>query len=442
VRALTGDVEPAPPALAGAIAAIERDIERAGIQLAAGRTDDARGEAARAVAAARALGYRPVLAEALLVDGRAWVTPADRAAASLRLAEATALGLSAGSESVAIEAWARRAWVEGTGPHPEAALDGFAVIDALATRTPSAFARALLHNNAGSVELGRGHRDVARDQFEHALDEARPVTGAGAVELIAIRTNTALAIDDLARRDALLDGAHAEFARLLGDHHPDALSAEFIRANTTVVSFARAAELITAVCRARELHSWLAAVTATCWLEAADLQAELGDRTAALAALDRGQRFGSDANPETREAAGYQALWRGDPAAATAAFTGPLAELAPRADEPWYRGYARARLALGLGRALAAQHRPDAAADALDGAIAVLEPLARDQRRVAIDRRLGRARAELARIRAALGGPPAATRALAADALAWLRSAGAPTAELAELAQLTAGSPR
>jgi cellulase/cellobiase CelA1 len=72
----------------------------------------------------------------------------------------------------------------------------------------------------------------------------------------------------------------------------------------------------------------------------------------------------------------------------------------------------------------------------------VLEPLARDQRRVAIDRRLGRARAELARIRAALGGPPAATRALAADALAWLRSAGAPTAELAELAQLTAGSPR
>jgi tetratricopeptide (TPR) repeat protein len=441
VRALTDDVEPPPPALAGPIAAIERDVERAGIQLAAGRTDDARGEAGRAVAAARALGYRPVLAEALLIDGRAWVTFADPAAASLRLGEATALGLSAGSEAVAIEAWARRAWVEGTGPHPEAALDGFAVIDALAGRTPSAFTRALLHNNVGSVELGRGHRDAARGLFERALDDARTVTGASAVELIAIRINTALALGDPERRDALLAGAHAELARLLGEHHPDALSAQFIRASTTVVSFARAAELVTAVCRARELHSWLAAVTATCWLEAADLDAELGDRTAALAALARARRFGGTANPDTRECAGYEALWRGDPAAAAAAFAGQLAELAPRADEPWYRSYARARLSLGLGRALAAQHRPDAAADPLERALAVLEPLARDQRQVAIDRRLGRARAELARVRAALGGPPDAIRALATDALAWLRPAGAPAAELAELAQLTVTAP-
>ena len=445
VRALASDVEPALPAQARPIAAIGDDLERARVQLAAGRADEAARGAASAVAAARALGYRPVLAEALLVEGRARTSPDDRPAAIARLSEATTLALSAGGDAIAIEAWARRAWVEGTGPHPEAALEGFAVIDALAVRTASAFARALLHNNVGSVELGHGQRDRARALLERALEEARPVTGAGAIELIAIRTNTALATDAPARRDALFHEARAEFARLLGENHPDTLAAQFIWASTAVASFARATELVTAVCRGRELHSWLAPVTATCWLEVADLHSELGDRAGALAALERAGRFGGDTNPETPEVAGYRLLWRGDVDPAVAAFTAALDELPPRADEPWYRAYTRARLSLGLGRALRAQHRPEPAAAALDRAIAVLEPIARDRRATTIDRRLGRARAELARARGELGAPPDQIRAPAAAALDWLRSAGAPPDELAALDRLTegtAGSPR
>jgi hypothetical protein len=76
----------------------------------------------------------------------------------------------------------------------------------------------------------------------------------------------------------------------------------------------------------------------------------------------------------------------------------------------------------------------------------VLEPLSRRRPAVVVDRRLGRARAELARARAAIGAPPGPTRALAAAALDWLRSAGAPVSELAALQPLTAsgtpGSPR
>jgi tetratricopeptide (TPR) repeat protein len=444
VTALASDVEPAPPARAGPIAAVAGELSRARVQLAAGRADDARGGAEHAVAAARAIDYRPLLAEALVVEGHARLVAGDRSTAAARLTEAMALGLQAGSQALAVEAWARRAFASGTGGRPEAALDGFEVIDGLAARVPSPFARALLHNNVGNVELGRGHRTEARALFERALTEARRVSGPGAIELVAIRSNTALAIDDPERRDRLFAEAHDELARLLGEDHPDALVVQFIRANTSVASFARAAELLDTVCRRRELHAWLAASTAACWAEVADLRAELGDRPAALAALDRAAGLGAEHNGDTREVAGYRLLWRGKPGEAAAAFAREIAEVPVLPDEPWYRSYARARLSLGLGRALAAQH-PPAADDELARALAVLEPIARERHAVAIDRRLARTRAELARVRAERGAPRDQVRALAEPALAWLRTAGAPASELAALQRLTgsgtAGSP-
>jgi tetratricopeptide (TPR) repeat protein len=268
--------------------------------------------------------------------------------------------------------------------------------------------------------------------FERARDEAKTVTGAGAVELVVIRANTAVATDDPQRRDELLAAAHAELASLLGDNHPDTLLVQWIRA-TCIASFPRAAELLGAVCRAREAHAWLARTTAACWVELADLRSELGDRPAALAALDRAMELGADTYNETPEAEGYRQLWRGDASAAAAAFEAALAEHAERPNEPWYRAYTRARLALGLGRALATKHPSIAAAVAFERAITILEPIAREERAAAIDRRLGRARAELARVRSVLGMAPHATSVLATAALAWLRPAGAPAAEITAL---------
>jgi tetratricopeptide (TPR) repeat protein len=446
LRGLASNVEPAPAALAGSIAVIEDDLARARVQLAAGNAGTARTGGAGAVAAARAIGYRPLLAEALLVEGHARMVAEDYAAAAARLAEATTIGFAAGSDAVAIEAWARRAWVEGTGEHPELALAGFAVIDALATRTASAFARALLHNNVGGVELGRGDRPAARAMFERALDDAKPVTGAGAVELVAIRSNTALTTDDPERRDALYAEAHGELVRLLGAGHPDTLLAQAQRA-VDVAGFARAAELLAPACELRELHAWLAGTTAECWVELADLRSELGDRTAALAALDRAVGLGAATNPQTPEASGYRLLWRGEPDRAAAAFEAAVASTPGHPDDPWYQTFVRARLLLGLGRAREANHQPGAAEAALVQAITALEPIARHQPAAAVDRRLGRARAELARIRAATGAAPGETRELATAALAWMRAAGAPADQLAELQRLTGpadspGSPR
>ena len=93
-------------------------------------------------------------------------------------------------------------------------------------------------------------------------------------------------------------------------------------------------------------------------------------------------------------------------------------------------------MSLGLGRALAALNQTDIAAATLERSITMLEPIARDKHVVAIDRRLGRARAELAYVRAALSAPPEATRALATAALAWLRSASAPAGEITALERL------
>jgi tetratricopeptide (TPR) repeat protein len=361
----------------------------------------------------------------------------DRHTAAARLSEATSLGLSSASEPIGIEAWARRAWLDGTTGHPDTALDGFAVIDALAAQPSPAlgFARALLHNNVGSVDLAAGNRRAALAVLTRALDEARSVTGPGAVELVAIRTNIAIATDDAHQRDSLLDEAQAAYTRLLGARHPDTLRVQLIRAGT-IVSFAGAAARFEPACREQELYPWLAPLTTLCWTELADLRAELGDRPAAIAAVERAQALGPAISYFSPEAGGYRLLWRDDPTAALAAFDAALAQSPEQPGEPWYVTYTRARLILGRGRALAAlaptAHRADAAI-ALARSVAMLESIAHDQRDISVQRRLARARAELADLRAHVGAPPDAVRPLAAAALTWMRTAGAPAAELARL---------
>src|SRR5262249_30180205 len=148
------------------------------------------------VAAARALAYRPLLAEALLVDGHATMMQKRHDAVPL-LAEASTVALASGADALAIEAWARRASAVGTDIDPRMALDGRDLVEALATRVPSArFARALLYNNIGQVELASEQPARAQSAFERALTEARGVTGPGAIELMNVRTNLALVLDN------------------------------------------------------------------------------------------------------------------------------------------------------------------------------------------------------------------------------------------------------
>jgi len=425
--ALTSDIAPPPPALATPVAEVRRQITQVRILIGAGRYGQAEAEAGRAVAEARRLGYAPMLAEALLVHGHAQMSLPARAAALPVLSEATTVAMASRDDALAVEAWARRAWVLGTETAPDAALAGFDLIEPLANRTASAtFARALLYNNLGTVELARDHRDQARDYFDRALAASRTTSGRGALELIVIRINLALVTDDRARADKLLADAAAELADRLEPGHPDALEARRLRGFTTIDNLHDAEQLLVPVCEAFALHPGFAEVIADCWAEVGLLRWDLGDRGGATDAMQRAV----GASPEAPLTVAYLALLRGQPGAAAR----QLAEAYARApSELLWQRLVRGQLSLGLGRARRETGDLRGARAALEAAIADLEPVIRLHPSADLERRLGRARVELAFTLADMGASEQVRRPVATPAAAWLRAVGGMPGELAQL---------
>lgn len=384
VASLVDDVEPPPPALAPHIAALRRDLEGARVQIAAGHFTDARATADNVTAAARALRYQPLMAEAALVAGHATLAMEDRTGAVTRLDAAMADALASGRIDVGIEAWARRAFVVGTADHPEHALDGDAVIESLAQRAHSPFVRALLDNNIGSVYLGRGQRPAAKSAFERALAWAKQVRGPGAVELVNARTNLALVVEDPTERDRLFVDAHDDLAELLGAAHPETLMVDWKRAMKSFPSPTEAAAYLTTVCETTAQHPSIAARAAACFVELAEVREAIGDREGAGSAIERAYTIPNATFDDTPEAPGYRALYRGDVAAAVSAFEAALRDV-PSGDV-WFYVYTRGKLELGLARA-----KQDV--KAATRAIAAFSSIAAEQQASAIDRKLAAARA-------------------------------------------------
>lgn len=356
-----GDPSPVvrpPPAQAAQVAELESKLARARVVTAAGRAEEAAAQAEGIVTAARTLGYRPLLADALLVQGHATMKFAPDAAPKL-LREATDVALATHQDRLAVEAWARRAWLE-------ASLAGFDVMVPLADRTPDgAFARALLHNNAGSIALAVADRTRARAEFTQALAAARDVSGA--IELMAIRRNLALVVDDPREREQLLRAVRDELAALLGPTHPDVVLSEYRLAVNGLTDVDAARSLLTQTCERMRAHESLRDFVTPCLVELADLQAEHGDLAAAALTL-----AGADGtHPETPEVAGYLALFAGDAAAAQRAFTTAIGDLAA-VDTVDYERHVRAKLELGLARAERMRGNHAAARAALTRARAAL----------------------------------------------------------------------
>ena len=384
VASLVDDVEPPAPALAPQVAALRRDLEGARVQIAAGHFVDARTTADNVTAAARALRYQPLVAEAALVAGHATMAMFDRPGAMTRLDAAMADALASGRIDVGIEAWARRAYVVGTADHPEHALDGNSIVESLAERSHSPFVRALLANNIGNVYLGRAERRAAKAAFERALGWAKQVQGPGAVELVNVRTNLALVVDTVAESDRLFVDAHDELARLLGADHPETLIVEWTRAMKTMSSREQAAAYLATVCEQMAQHPSLAATATACFVELAELHESLGDRDGARAAIERAYSIPNATFDDTPEAVGYRALYRGDTKAAVAAFNAALQ--AVPGDNVWFYVYTRGKLQLGLARA--SQNIADATR-----AIDAFSSIQAEQEAAAIDRKLEAARA-------------------------------------------------
>jgi serine/threonine protein kinase len=427
LEALAADIAPTPPLLGPKLSEIRRQVTQADILVSAGRYAEAFAEAGSAVTRARAVGFAPVLASALLVQGHARMNLPDRRAAVPILTEAWNVAMVARADAVAVEAWARRVYAQATSTGPDGAVDGAYIVELIAQRTASAgFARALLYNNLGTAELARERRAVARDYFRRALTVSPRVSGAGALELIAIRANLGLVADDRVEGDGLLADAEADLTRLLGANHPDTLEVRRQRGFATIENLRQAAEVLIPVCRAYERIAALGDRTARCWTEVGLLRWDLQDRNGAIEAL----KAAVAASREVPEAGPYLLLLQHDTTGAIAQFEAAIAAYTPTSNEHWWDRLQRARFTLGLGRALRQAGTLEPARGYLEQAVAELDAICRAHPSTSDERRLGRARVELTLTLVALEAPRATRDPVAAQATEWLRRAGAEQAEL------------
>jgi hypothetical protein len=428
--ALASDVPPPPPAIAPRLAALRSNLETSRIQLQAGQVSAARATSNAAVRELRVLDYPPLLAEALLVEGEAVMATDDETALPL-LHEATELAIASRLDAITVQAWARRAWIEGDR-EPAEALGGLDVIEVIGRRSGAAFSRALLYNNVGSLELGRpGRQAHALAALRKALELARDVRGVHTVELTAIPRNLAQVVHDDTEREQLLRAARDELARLLGDGHPDTVNARYRHSITGILPIREAAGALAPICdrlRESERH---AVLVPDCLGELATLHYEAGDHERARGAYLKAFVLAAIAakSPAHPEALGYLALLGGDPAQASRVFQTALAAY-PLPTQRSHVLYAHGKLRLGQGRALAAIGKPREARVVLEQALAVFDGLA--SRQLPIRRPHNAVRAELARL--------GATRDVAL-AVEWYRAAGLDERS-AELARIRERSPR
>jgi tetratricopeptide (TPR) repeat protein len=363
------EATPPPPAVQRAeVASLEADLQRVAVRVEAA-VPEAASAAEAVVGRARSLSYRPLLARALLVLGRARMALDQRQAAIPALSEASALALGSGDDATAVEAFARAMWLKGVaGGEGKAALAGLDVVAPLAERLgPSQhFARALLHNNAGSVELAAGRPERARGQLETALALAKTVQGPGEVELVVVRTNMTLVARDEAERVGLLDEAVRLLDARVGPDHPLTLRARIVAA-FGISDPPQALQALRAPClRFAQLHPGHAATLSECSSELAWLELAYGDRASARALFATlATLSGPDVDPRHAPMArAWLSLLDGDASAALRSFQDLAAADPLAADAEWWRRMAKADLHMGTALAAAAAGHGGASRDA------------------------------------------------------------------------------
>jgi tetratricopeptide (TPR) repeat protein len=395
---LMSNVAPPPPEVATAAAGLSNELASLEIEIRAARPD-IRPRVAGAVARARALGYAPLVARALRLAGVAAIAVDDYGAAIVPLGEAMRLALTAGEHTLAVEAYARRAFAEGMN-HPDGALSGLELVEALAAAVPDAerAVRALLDNNVGTVEQAAGQRDRARAAFERAIGHAREVTGPAALELAVIRTNLARVVTEPRLRVELARERIAIVAAALDDGHPLVLDARISAAHLEPDA-ARARVALAPPCAAYvELHPDHGFKILQCQYELGLLAFAAGDAAAARTA------FGLAVATEHRGGVGemlalaraYGAVLDGDLDRATRQLDELIKRIGPLEQAPWWYKLNVGDAWLARGAIAKAAGRMPAARTAFETALRVLEPVVAVHDSPHYVRRLARARTNLA----------------------------------------------
>ena len=223
VDSLTG-IEPPSSASADAVAALERDIDAAKPLITTARLAAAGERAQALVTRARELGYRPALAEALLLLADARRGTGDLDAADELAYEALWAAEAARADRIAARAWVALAGIAGQRGRYDAAahLSRHAAAAVERAGSPPDL-EALALANAGIADTNLGAHAAAADALERALALRVELYGDRALEVA--RSHTALGNLDRARRDydGALDHHRAALAidaAVLGERHP------------------------------------------------------------------------------------------------------------------------------------------------------------------------------------------------------------------------------
>jgi tetratricopeptide (TPR) repeat protein/predicted Ser/Thr protein kinase len=436
--ALAAEVPPPEDAaVASAVDGLRQRLDRARALEQAGRYPEGLAEARGVVEAAEPLGYTPLLAEALLVQGHVAMSMRAFNEAIGALDRAARLALTAGVTRVAVEAMARRVYAAGMHLGAQQGADIAVYTDlgeALGTRVPERpFLHALLFNNAGAAALARGERDTARAHFERALAARQSTTEAAPLELVYISSGLAMVTADDAQRAALFADALRTLDGAVGAEHPTTVWMR-VAAGMYRASPAQAHALVAPACLAyQRYHPELTSEVAQCRLDLATLEVELGRPARAVVELTAVADLlsGNDAAapPGLRALVrGLALLHGGDPGGAQAPLRAAIAEVTALAEPGWGLERQAAQAWLGLGESALALGQPREAVVALEQALPLFERVVDKNYNMLQRRGLARTRALLAMALAPAGPRDGATRerirALMDQAEQWYREAG------------------
>jgi tetratricopeptide (TPR) repeat protein len=345
----------APPTRAQTATAVRlrERLDRVRVRLQ-GAGDDIEAELAALASEARALGYRPLLADALLAQGTYYLRALRFPQAEEPLRQAHVEALRSRDYRTAVEAFARLVWVRAKAADtpPGTALEGLAEIGPLAEGLPAhtRFAQALLHNNLGGIALAADQPSRAREEYETAIALGREVTGPGAIELTAALEGLALITDDPELRDGLFAQRISVLQGGLGKAHALTLRAQISAALTLAAPAEARARLIAPCHQLAALHPTRGAGIAECAFELGWLDLEVDRPDDARRDFELARK----AEPGgwfSRIAAAYLAAISSDHAAAERQFRDLLVESPLDATAPWHERFHVAELELGLGLA-------------------------------------------------------------------------------------------
>ena len=221
---------PEDPRTAAAVAELEDRLPAVQAQTLAGQYDAALAASDDLLRRAEALGYAPLLARVALARGNVEMEQTRPDAAVQDFERGAALALEHGLADVAAEALAKQIFIEGTLQAKfDRALALASMAGALARRAPEPLrARALLHNNLGTVHGSRHEHDLALAEYQQAAELWARVPGAEA-DLFRTLNNIGIAFSEAGRPAegrAPLERALELSSRIYGPDHPQTLVAK------------------------------------------------------------------------------------------------------------------------------------------------------------------------------------------------------------------------